>query len=70
VYVGIFDRLTLLQVTRNMVLLLLFTHTVTSRIVGISPTGMHLSTDTAGHYGVNVYFGLKLLTPMFFVTCE
>jgi hypothetical protein len=26
------------------VLLLLFTHTVTSRIVGISPTGMHLST--------------------------
>jgi hypothetical protein len=35
-----------------MVLLLLFTLTITSRIVGISPTGMHLSTSTPWYSAV------------------
>ena len=35
-YVGIFDRLTFLQVTRNMVLLLLFNHTQMSIVEGSS----------------------------------
>ena len=38
-YVCIFIRLYFLQVTRNMVLFLLFTHTITSTVVGISLTG-------------------------------
>ena len=38
-YVCIFTRLIYLQVTRNMELLLLFTHTITSTVVGISLTG-------------------------------